>query len=61
LSAKKTGIKVGDGKGYREVYKVKYMPKTKTVFVIWDMMLECAVTVYTSEMWNTTKIKEYGL
>lgn len=60
LSAKKTGIKVGEGKGYREVYKVKYMPKTKTVFVIWDMMLECAVTVYTSEMWNEYK-KKYKL
>jgi|TARA_R110000851_G_scaffold284410_1_gene437982 hypothetical protein len=60
LSAKKTGIKVGNGKGWREIYKVKYMPKTKSVFVVWDMALECAVTVFPAEWWDR-KIKEYGL
>ena len=54
LNAKNTGYKVNGGKGYRDIYKVKFMD-TSTVFVVWDMVLDCAVTVLTGAMWTKTK------
>ena len=54
LNAKNTGYKVNGGKGYRVIYKVKFMD-TSTVFVVWDMVLDCAVTVLTGAMWTKTK------
>jgi hypothetical protein len=54
LNAKNSGHVVKGGKGYRDIYKIKVMD-TKSVFVVWDMYLECAVTVLTGEMWTKTK------
>ena len=54
LNAKNAGHKVKGGKGYRDIYKIKLMD-TKSVFVVWDMVMDCAVTVLTGEMWTKTK------
>ena len=54
LNAKNSGLMVKGGKGYRDIYKIKLMD-TKSVFVVWDMVMDCAVTVLTGEMWTKTK------
>ena len=54
LNAKNTGHKVKDGMGHRMFYKVEFM-NTKPVFVLWDMFLDCAVTVLTGDMMNKSK------
>ena len=54
LNAKNSGHVVKGGKGYRDIYKIKLMD-TKSVFVVWDMVMDCAVTVLTGEMWTKTK------
>jgi len=51
INAPKAGKFVKGGKGYRAIFKVRVMD-TKPVFVVWDMFLNCAVTVLTGEMWN---------
>jgi len=56
LNAKNTGYKVKDGMGHRMFYKVEFM-NTKPVFVLWDMFLDCAVTVLTGDMMNKSKDK----
>ena len=35
-------------------FKITVMD-TKPVFVVWDIFLDCAVTVLTGEMWNKSK------
>jgi len=54
VNAPKTGKLVEGGKGFRNIYKIKY-GETKPVFVVWDMFLDCAVTVLTGKMWNKSK------
>ena len=54
VNAPKMGKLVKGGKGYRNIYKVKILD-TKPVFVVWDMFLDCAVTVLTGKMWDKSK------
>ena len=50
----KAGKFVKGGKGFRNIYKIKFMD-TKPVFVVWDTFLDCAVTVLTGKMWDKSK------
>ena len=54
VNAPQMGTLVKGGKGDCVIYKVKIM-NTKSVFVIWNMLLNCAVTVLTGEMYTTTQ------
>jgi len=54
VNAPKMGKFVKGGKGNRVIFKVK-IRDTKSVFVVWDMFLGCAVTVLTGEMWDKSK------
>jgi len=54
INAPTAGKWVKGGKGTRNIYKIKYC-ETKSVFVVWDSFLDCAVTVLTGEMWNNSK------
>ena len=54
VNAPKMGKFVKGGKGDRAIFKVK-IRDTKSVFVVWDMFLGCAVTVLTGEMWDKSK------
>ena len=54
VNAPQMGKLVKGGKGDCVIYKVKIM-NTKSVFVIWNMLLNCAVTVLTGEMYATTQ------
>ena len=57
INAPIAGKWVKGGKGTRNIYKIKY-GETKPVFVVWDMALNCIVTVLTEEMKNVTKISK---
>ena len=57
-NAPKMGKFVNGGKGDCTIFKVKVM-ETKPVFVVWNAVLKCAVTVLTHEMWYKTYGKGY--
>ena len=48
-NAPKAGIFVPGGKGDCVIFKIKFM-ETKSVFVVWNKIMDCAVTVLTGEM-----------
>ena len=54
VNAPIAGKYVKGGKGTRNIYKIKYL-ETKPVFVVWDTVLDCAVTVLTGKMWDKSK------
>ena len=50
-NAPKAGIFVPGGKGDCVIFKIKYND-TKPVFVVWNKVVDCAVTVLTGEMFT---------
>ncbi len=50
-NAPKTGIFVPVVKGDCVIFKIKYND-TKPVFVVWNKVVDCAVTVLTGEMFT---------
>ena len=62
VNAPKAGKFVMGGKGDCVIFKIKFMD-TKSVFVVWNKLMDCAVTVLTGEMhaklwaWDKKKFK----
>jgi len=50
VNAPNIGKEVSGGKGNRKIYKIKYMKKTKPVYVVWDTKMMVPVTVLTHDM-----------
>ena len=53
VNAPQMGTLVKGGKGDCVIYRIKVM-NTKTVFVVWNKFLDCAVTVITGAMWSNS-------
>ena len=51
INAPRMGNSVGGGKGNCTIFKISYN-NIKPVFVVWNMVINCAVTVLTGEMWD---------
>jgi len=51
VNASKSGKFVPGGKGDCDIFKIKIMD-TKSVFVVWNKVIGCAVTVLTGEMFT---------
>ena len=55
VNAPKAGKFVMGGKGDCVIFKIKFMD-TKSVFVVWNKLMDCAVTVLTGEMVDNIKM-----
>ena len=55
VNAPKAGKFVTGGKGDCDIFKIKIMD-TKSVFVVWNKVMDCAVTVLTGEMFANIAI-----
>ena len=55
INAPNAGVFMSGGKGNRNIYKIKYHVKIKSVFVVWDKVLEVPVTVLNDKMYNKPK------
>ena len=49
-NAPKMGHYVPGGKGYCAIFEIKYK-NIKPVYVVWNMLINCAATVLTKEMY----------
>ena len=56
-NAPKAGIFVPGGKGDCVIFKIKYND-TKPVFVVWNKVVDCAVTVLTGEMFTNIAMRD---
>ena len=55
VNAPKAGKFVKGGKGDCIIFKIKFMD-TKSVFVVWNKPMDCAVTILTDEMFDNIKM-----